>query len=68
MDLEDLVVEQQDTEPQAGAAFQALNENQTLYYHKLGTPQSEDELVYRTPEHPRWTIGGSVTATSLPTG
>ncbi|HEX4612083.1 MAG TPA: prolyl oligopeptidase family serine peptidase [Urbifossiella sp.] len=47
-------------EPQSGAAFQALNENQTLYYHRLGTPQSEDVLVYRTPEHPRWTVGGSV--------
>ena len=48
-------------EPKSDAAFQALNENQTLYFHKLGTPQSEDELVYKTPEHPRWTVGGGVT-------
>ncbi|MFO0799609.1 MAG: prolyl oligopeptidase family serine peptidase [Gemmataceae bacterium] len=47
-------------EPQKDAAFQALNENQTLYYHRLGTPQSDDTLVYRTPEHPRWTVGGTV--------
>ncbi|QDU23957.1 prolyl oligopeptidase family serine peptidase [Urbifossiella limnaea] len=47
-------------EPQKDAAFQALNENQTLYYHRLGTPQSDDVMVYRTPEHPRWTVGGTV--------
>jgi prolyl oligopeptidase len=47
-------------EPQKDAAFQALNENQTLYYHRLGTPQGEDVLVYRTPANPRWTVGGTV--------
>jgi len=48
-------------EPKKDAAFQALNENQALYFHKLGTPQSEDKLIHATPEHPRWTIGGGVT-------
>lgn len=48
-------------EPAKDAAFQSLNENQALYFHKLGTPQSEDKLIYKTPEHPRWTIGGGVT-------
>ena len=48
-------------EPKQDAAFQALNENQTLYFHKMGTSQSDDELVYKTPEHPRWTVGGGVT-------
>ncbi|HYH63711.1 MAG TPA: prolyl oligopeptidase family serine peptidase [Urbifossiella sp.] len=47
-------------EPQKDAAFQALNENQTLYYHRLGTPQTEDVLVYRTPENPKWGVGGTV--------
>ncbi len=47
-------------QPEKGAAFQALNENQTLYYHRLGTPQSEDVLVYRTPANPKWTVGGTV--------
>jgi len=37
-------------EPQEGAAFQQLNYNQTVYYHKIGTPQSEDQVVYATPE------------------
>ncbi|VTT97454.1 prolyl endopeptidase : Prolyl oligopeptidase OS=Planctomyces brasiliensis (strain ATCC 49424 / DSM 5305 / JCM 21570 / NBRC 103401 / IFAM 1448) GN=Plabr_0450 PE=4 SV=1: Peptidase_S9_N: Peptidase_S9 [Gemmataceae bacterium] len=48
-------------EPKKDAAFQSLNENQALYFHKLGTPQSEDKLVYERPDNPKWTVGGSVT-------
>jgi prolyl oligopeptidase len=48
-------------EPQKDAAFQSLNVDQKLYYHKLGTPQAEDQLVYERPDHPKWTVGGSVT-------
>ncbi len=33
--------------------FQSVNENSKIYFHKLGTPQSADRLVYETPEHPR---------------
>lgn len=36
--------------PQEGAAFQQLNYNQTVYFHKIGTPQSEDQIVYATPD------------------
>jgi prolyl oligopeptidase len=36
--------------PKEGAAFQQLNYNQTVYYHKIGTPQSEDQVVYATPD------------------
>lgn len=39
-------------EPEAGQTFQSLNKNQSIYYHKLGTPQGEDRLVYATPDHP----------------
>src|SRR5699024_9373164 len=39
--------------PVEGAKFQALNENQQVYFHKLGTPQSEDRLVYATPDRPK---------------
>ncbi len=48
-------------EPAKGAAFQSLNENQKLYFHALGTPQTDDKLVYERPENPRWTITGGVT-------
>jgi prolyl oligopeptidase len=47
-------------EPRQDAAFQALNENQKLYYHRLGTPQGDDVLVYQEPEHPKWEVSGSV--------
>ncbi|OBX20527.1 prolyl endopeptidase [Erythrobacter sp. QSSC1-22B] len=33
-----------------GQDFQSLNYNQTVYFHRLGTPQSADELVYETPD------------------
>ncbi len=48
-------------EPQAGAAFQNLNVDMKLYYHKLGTPQSDDKLIYERKDNPKWTVGGGVT-------
>ncbi|WP_245656665.1 prolyl oligopeptidase family serine peptidase, partial [Novosphingobium naphthalenivorans] len=38
--------------PEEGAAFQSRNYNQAVYFHRLGTPQAADELVYATPGHP----------------
>ena len=37
-------------EPAEGQQFQSTNENQAVYFHRLGTPQSEDRLVYATPD------------------
>lgn len=48
-------------EPKPGATFQSLNLNQKLYYHRVGTPQADDVLVYRRPDHPDWSIRGEVT-------
>jgi prolyl oligopeptidase len=39
--------------PAEGAKFQALNENQQVYFHKLGTAQSADRLIYATPDAPK---------------
>lgn len=47
--------------PPEGKKFQSTNENQAVYFHKLGTPQSADALVYATPDHPKWGHGASVT-------
>ena len=47
--------------PAAGAKFQALNENQKVYFHKLGTPQSADRLIYATPDQPKRGHGAQVT-------
>ncbi|MGB3167496.1 MAG: prolyl oligopeptidase family serine peptidase [Alteraurantiacibacter sp.] len=37
-------------EPEEGEDFQALNLDQAVYYHALGTDQSEDEMVFSTPD------------------
>ena len=47
--------------PKDGEAFQSRNYNQSIYYHRLGTPQSADELVYATPDHPEYGHGAQVT-------
>jgi prolyl oligopeptidase len=39
--------------PAEGAKFQALNENQQVYFHKLGTAQAADRLIYATPDAPK---------------
>ena len=48
-------------EPKPGEAFQKVTLNQKVYYHRLGTPQSDDVLVYRRPDHPDWGFQTSVT-------
>jgi len=45
----------------ADAKFQALNENHKVYFHKLGTAESEDWLIYETPDHPKWSHYAQVT-------
>lgn len=47
-------------EPKEGAEFQSLNHNQKVFYHKVGTAQSEDELIYARPDHPDWGFGAEV--------
>jgi prolyl oligopeptidase len=44
----------------AGEKFQSTNLNQKLCYHRLGTPQSKDVIVYRRPDHPDWGFGADV--------
>jgi prolyl oligopeptidase len=38
--------------PAEGKKMAAKNEFQKVYYHKVGTPQSEDVLIYEDNEHP----------------
>jgi prolyl oligopeptidase len=47
-------------EPKADA-LKAVNYFQKVYYHKLGTPQTEDVLVYERTDQKDWLFGGSVT-------
>ncbi len=37
-------------EPEKGKELISKNEFQQVYYHKFGTPQSEDDLVYEDKE------------------
>jgi len=48
-------------EPKEGEDLQATNYFQKLYYHKLGTPQSEDQLIYESTDHKEWMFSSAVT-------
>ena len=48
-------------EPQVGAEFQSLNKNQAIYFHRIGTLQAQDELVYATPDEPELGHSAEVT-------
>lgn len=47
--------------PDDGQAFQNLNLNNQVYYHRIGSAQSDDVLVYQRPDHPDWGFSSSVT-------
>jgi len=47
--------------PKAGDELSQSNEYHKVYYHKVGTSQSDDKIVYDTPEHPKRLSDVSVT-------
>ena len=52
-------------EPKAGAMLRDVNYFQKLYYHKLGTPQTEDKLIYDRPDNKELRFLGNVTDDGL---
>lgn len=48
-------------EPKEGAAFQSLNKNQKVFYHRIGSSQSDDVLVYKRSDQPDWGFQTTVT-------
>jgi prolyl oligopeptidase len=48
-------------EPGEAAKLTKANYFHKLYYHRLGTHQSEDRLVYERPDHKDWSFYGIVT-------
>lgn len=44
-----------------GAALKQANYYHKLYYHRLGTDQSEDRLVFERPDQKEWGFNGEVT-------
>ena len=48
-------------EPPKGRVMEAALSGHALYYHRVGTPQSQDTLVYERKDIPSWIINGDVT-------
>ncbi len=48
-------------EPKENEKLKASNEYQKLFYHKLGTKQAEDLLIYQDTANPKYGFGSSVT-------
>ncbi len=48
-------------QPEAGDKLKGVNTHSKIYYHKVGTSQSEDILVYEDNAHPEWGFSAGVT-------
>ncbi|MCA9292382.1 MAG: S9 family peptidase [Phycisphaerales bacterium] len=48
-------------EPKEGATFTQKNVFHKLYFHRIGTPQADDVLVFQNEKEPEWNFGGGVT-------
>jgi prolyl oligopeptidase len=47
-------------QPPAGKVLEAALSHQAIYYHAVGTPQSDDILIYQRQDHPSWIVNASV--------
>jgi prolyl oligopeptidase len=47
-------------QPPAGKVLEAALSNQAIYYHRVGTPQSDDILIYQRQDHPSWIVNATV--------
>ena len=48
-------------EPNEQTKLEDVNYYQKLYYHRLGTEQAEDTLIYHRPDQKEWGFSGGVT-------
>jgi len=44
-----------------GSQLSAKTQNHKLYYHKVGTPRSQDKLIFGDDKNPRRYVGGNLT-------
>jgi prolyl oligopeptidase len=47
-------------EPPKNKVLEAALSGQTIYYHRTGTPQSQDVLIYQRKDLPSWIVNGIV--------
>jgi prolyl oligopeptidase len=47
--------------PEAGHELTSKNENPKIFFHRLGAPQSDDELIYEDKAHPQRFLGAGTT-------
>jgi prolyl oligopeptidase len=48
--------------PAPGETFQSSSSGQELYYHRIGTAQDQDQLIYATPDRPALSHQAQVTS------
>ena len=48
-------------EPKPGDSLKGVNQNHKVFFHRLGTQQAQDELVFARPDQPEWYLGAEVT-------
>lgn len=51
--------------PQKGDIYKEVNTDAAVWYHQLGTEQTEDKLIYADPEHPHANVRFNVTGRHL---
>ena len=47
-------------EPPKGKVLEAALTGHAVYYHRVGTPQSNDLLIYQRIDHPAWVVSATV--------
>jgi prolyl oligopeptidase len=47
--------------PKPGDTLKGVNRYQKVYFHRVGTPQEQDALVYERSDQPDWGFGADVT-------
>jgi prolyl oligopeptidase len=47
-------------EPPKHKVLEAALSGQAVYYHRLGSPQSDDVLIYQRQDHPSWIVNATV--------
>ena len=46
------------SQPTQGDVINQKIANQELYYHRIGTPQQDDRLIYKLTNRPEWVVAG----------